>query len=142
MKQRILFRSIEPHEWVPFTALTHFYPTTQSRCIVACREDGRVMGAVALDNWTPTTVAAHVVILMPRCIGPLWDEVRRFVSEHGIYRLLGTTPSDNIAAMRFRERLGFVEQHRIKDGWGKGADIVISECDIHGWNEHQESAAA
>lgn len=86
------------------------------------------MGVVGLDSWTPTSVMAHWYIRHPRCILPLWNEVLRYLAIHGRRKVIGSTPGDNVRALRMIfNKLGFTEVARIKDGWGDGVDIVISE---------------
>jgi ribosomal protein S18 acetylase RimI-like enzyme len=85
---------------------------------------------------------AHWYIKHPRCIMPLWKELNLYLAAHGLRKIIGSTPGDNERALRmiFR-KLGFVEIARIKDGWGDGVDIVISECEVK-TREHEQQVAA
>jgi len=139
VKSPILFRAVGPGDIERFVAETNYYPTAQFGGIVAYSKSG-TMGVVGLDSWTPTSVMAHWYIRHPRCILPLWNEVRHYLAIHGRRKIIGSTPGDNVRALRMIfGKLGFVEIARIKDGWGDGVDIVISEYLIN-VNEQQVAA--
>lgn len=139
MKPIIKFRAVTPDDHAEFTAQTHYFPTAMFGGIVAYTDKG-IMGVVGLDSWTPTTVMAHWYIKNPRCIMPLWNEVTHYLAIHGRRKIIGSTPGDNVRALRMIfGKLGFVEIARIKDGWGDGVDIVISEYLIN-VNEQQVAA--
>lgn len=139
MKPVIKFRAVTPDDHEEFTRNTFYYPSAQFGGIVAYTDKG-VMGVVGLDSWTTTSVMAHWYIKNPRCIMPLWNEVTHYLAIHGRRKIIGSTPGDNVRALRMIfGRLGFVEVARIKDGWGEGVDIVISEYLI---NVNEQSAAA
>lgn len=64
---------------------------------------------------------------------PLWRESLRYLASHGKCKIIGSTPGDNVRALRMIfGRLGFHEIGRIKDGYDHGIDLVISEYDING----------
>jgi hypothetical protein len=142
VKPAIKFRAMVPSDYEEFTRATSYYPGPQFGGIVAWSWNGqlnRIMGMVGLDSWTPTSVAVHWFIRHPRCIMPLWRELCAYGAQHGKRKFIGTTPSDNTAALRMIfNRLGWREVARIKDGWNVGVDIIISEYLIHA----QQSAAA
>jgi len=73
---------------------------------------------------------------------PLWKELNLYLATHGRRKIIGSTPGDNERALRtiFR-KLGFVEIARIKDGWGDGVDMVISECEVKVHESQQQVAA-
>lgn len=127
MKPRIQFRAVTQFDLSEFSERTGYFPSSQFGGIVAYSDSG-VMGVVGLDSWTPTSVMAHWYIRHPRCILPLWNEVLRYLAIHGRRKVIGSTPGDNVRALRMIfNKLGFTEVARIKDGWGDGVDIVISE---------------
>lgn len=130
MKPRIKFRAMTPLDYEEFTRATSYYPGPQFGGVVAWSDAG-VMGMVGIDGWTPTSVMMHWFIKHPRCIMPLWSEVTGYLAQHGKRKIIGSTPSDNVRALRMIfNKLGFVEVARIKDAWAEGVDIVISEYEI------------
>lgn len=135
MKPQIKFRAMTPSDYEEFTAATSYHPGPQFGGVVAWFWDGQrnvIMGMVGLDGWTPTCVSAHWFIRHPRCIMPLWREVTTYLASHGKKKIIGTTPSDNVRALRMIfGRLGFREVARVKDAWDVGVDIIISEYLIH-----------
>ena len=131
MKPSIAFRAITPADYAEFTAQTSYYPGPQFGGIVAYHDEVD-MGAVGLDGWTPTSVVAHWWIKHPRCLLPLWHELQAYLARHGKCKIIGMTPGDNVRALRMIfNRLGWHEIARIRDGWDKGVDIIISEYTIH-----------
>jgi len=130
VKPRIQFRAMVPSDYAEFTEATSYYPGPQFGGIVAFT-DRSTMGMVGFDHWTKTAVTAHWCITQPRCIVPLWNEVLDYLSRHNRYKIIGTTPSDNVRGLRMIfGKLGWIELGRIKDGWDIGVDIVISEFNI------------
>jgi hypothetical protein len=142
VKPQIKFRAMVPSDYEEFTTATSYYPGPQFGGIVAWSWDGQkntIMGMVGLDGWTPTSVAVHWFIRHPRCIMPLWRELCAYAAMHGRKKFIGTTPSDNVRALRMIfGRLGWHEVARIKAGWNDGVDIIISEYKI---NAQQQLAA-
>lgn len=132
MKPTIYFRAMTPDDHEQFVRETSYYPGPQFGGIVAWSgERANVMGAVGLDSWTPRSVMVHWFIKQPRCLMPLWNELVAYVSRHGKRKLIGSTPSNNVRALRMIfGRLGWQEVARIKDGWDEGVDIVVSEYQI------------
>lgn len=142
MKPPIKFRAMTVHDHADFTRETSYYPGPQFGGVVAYEWDGQkniIMGMVGLDSWTPTSVMAHWYIKHPRCIRPLWAEVTRYLALHGKRKVIGSTPGDNVRALRtIFDKLGFHEVARVKDAWADGVDIVISEYCINA--EHKLAA--
>ncbi len=131
MKPQIQFRAINEADFATFAEATGYQPGPTFGGIVAFT-DGGIMGAVGLDGWTSNAVCAHWWIRHPRCILPLWQEVCEYLAKHGRKKVIGMTPSDNVRALRMIfNKLGFIELTRIKDAWGDGVDVVISEYNIH-----------
>lgn len=143
MKPPIKFRAMTPSDHEEFTRATSYYPGPQFGGVVAWCWDGQkniIMGAVGLDGWTRNSVMAHWYIKHPRCIMPLWNEVTGYLARHGYRKVIGSTPGDNVRALRMIfNKLGFIEVTRLKDAWDDGVDIVISEYRIHA--QQQQHAA-
>ena len=131
-----------PLDYEDFTKATSYYPGPQFGGIVAWFNDaGRnvIMGAVGFDGWTPNAVTMHWYIKHPRCIIPLWHESLAYLSGHGKRKIIGTTPSNNVRALRtMYDKLGWRKVAVIEGGWADNVDIIISEYLIHA----EQSAAA
>lgn len=146
MKPKIRFRAMVPSDYEEFTRATAYHPGPQFGGIVAWFWDGQrnvIMGMVGMDGWTETAVSMHWYIKHPRCLLPLWDEVRSYLVQHGKKKIIGTTPSNNVRALRtIYRRLGWRMLYAIKNGWSDGVDIVISEYPLAEWAaQHRRSAA-
>ena len=93
-------------------------------------KDGKILGIIGLDYWTPTAVQMHVWVGSPMAL-----RGGRFISEALRYAFItcgkkvafGIIPSDNVKALKFIWHVGFVEIGRLKDGWDNGVDMVINE---------------
>ena len=87
---------------------------------------------VVLDLWTETSVQAHVALDTPiawRKLGPaLWQWVFR---QCGKLVLLATIPADNERSLGLVRSLGFMETHRVREGWSIGVDLVLHEMRVH-----------
>jgi hypothetical protein len=132
-----------PADYEDFTRETCYYPGPQFGGIVAWSFDGqvnRIMGMVGFDGWTPSAVTMHWYIKHPRCLIPLWHESLRYLALHGKKKIIGTTPSNNVRALRtMYDKLGWQKVAVIEGGWDDGVDIIISEYLIHA---EQSKAAA
>jgi hypothetical protein len=142
VKPAIKFRAMMPADYEDFSKATSYYPGPQFGGIVAWCWDGThnvIMGAVGFDGWTPSAVTMHWWIKYPRCLIPLWHESLHYLAQHGKRKIIGTTPSNNVRALRTMfDKLGWQQVARIKDGWDVGVDIIISEYLINA----QQSLAA
>jgi RimJ/RimL family protein N-acetyltransferase len=102
--------------------------TRNARGVEVVDAGGRVVGMVAFDAWTPASAQAHMAVefaaawrsLLPAAFEYVFNEAGRDV-------LLGVIASSNARALKFTERVGFREQHRIRDGWAKDEDLVLLE---------------
>jgi hypothetical protein len=92
--------------------------------------DGSIGAMVGYDNWTPNLVQMHIWIKNPEVYLS-----REFVQEAFRYPfiqgdralVIGVTPGDNVRALEFNRKIGFIETYRVKDGWSPGTDMVIQE---------------
>lgn len=96
--------------------------------ISAIRADGSLAGVVAYDAWTPASCQMHVVVdCVAACRALLRPAFAYPFSEAGLRIARAVIPSHRWKAVRLAKRLGFVESHRIKDGWDVGSDLVHFE---------------
>ena len=111
---------------------------TDTRGIMAVRDDGTPAGGVILNDWTFNSVVAHFGTESP------------MVWRHGLHKvvvdyvfntgnrsiILGAIAANNVRAIKTVEHLGFTETCRIKDGYAKGVDHVLLQlrketCDYY-----------
>lgn len=93
-------------------------------------KDGKVLGIIGLDYWTPAAVQMHVWIGSPAALrgGIFLREAFRYAFHtNGRKVAFGIIPSDNEKALKFIWNVGFTEIARLKDGWDVGTDMVINE---------------
>jgi hypothetical protein len=132
----------EHYPWIAERAGLTIGPTF--RAIEAVDSNGRVHGAVGYDGWTRSSVSVHVAVDHPAALRHLvrpgfripFDEFNRLV-------IVATVLSTNAKSLRLVKHLGFIETHRIVDGWDVGVDLVLfemrrSHCR---WVEQKKEAA-
>lgn len=102
---------------------------TQFRGIKAVK-DGKILGIIGCDYWTPAAVQMHVWIGSPAALrgGIFLREAFGYVFKtNGKKVAFGIIPSDNEKALKFIRNVGFKEITRLQDGWDSGIDMVINE---------------
>jgi hypothetical protein len=101
---------------------------SQFRAIEAIDSNGRVHGAVGYDGWTPGAVCVHVALDHPAALRHLLKPGFRIpFDEFGRKVVLATVLSSNARSLALVTSLGFIESHRIVDGWSEGVDMVLFE---------------
>ena len=101
--------------------------TRNARVIVAWR-DGLILGMLAFDSWTPTSVQLHMAVDHAIAWRRLRPVLLDYVFRHADRQIIiGVIPSHNKRSIRMAKRLGGVETHRVQDGWDIGDDLVIFE---------------
>lgn len=93
-------------------------------------KDGKILGIIGFDYWTPTAVQMHVWIGTPAALrdGIFLKEVFTYAFVTNKKKVaFGIIPSDNVKALKFIWNVGFTEVTRLKDGWDDGIDMVINE---------------
>lgn len=103
-----------------------------SRGVMAIDEDtGELQAAMIADSWSFNSCQTHIYIANPFVLKHGFAEaVFGFVfgEDSGRELIIGVTPADNDKALKFIEKVGFIEQFRIKDGYKKGVDYVMTTC--------------
>jgi hypothetical protein len=95
-----------------------------STCIGLLDEDGNVVAGVWYEAYTKTSIITHIAVegrMSKKFLSVIFDYP--FV-QLGVDKLIGPTNSSNENAMRFIQKLGFVEEARIKDAFPDG-DMVL-----------------
>ena len=98
-----------------------------TRGITAEHED-EVQAVCILDSWSPNSCMIHIWIANPFVLRHGFaEEVFKYVFDSGRELIIGNTPSNNPMALKFIKNIGFKEVFRLKDGFDKGVDYVITE---------------
>lgn len=117
--------SLEHYPWIMERA--GLVATPGFKAIEAIEErDGRILGMVAYDGWTPNACSMHVAIEEPiasrRLLRPAFRipfvELKKQV-------VIGMVLSTNEKALKLDLHLGFRQQCRIQDAWAPGVDLII-----------------
>jgi len=123
-------------DWLWFVKELPVLAVEDSCGIVAYRGKERI-GAIVFDNWTSTSVQASILIKTPfllkdeffyKCVDFVFYECNRM----SIYALV---PSNNIKSFNFVVRMGFIEQCRLQNAFGKGVDTIILELKKENYSE-------
>jgi RimJ/RimL family protein N-acetyltransferase len=93
---------------------------------------GRIVGMVGFDGWTPNALCMHIALEYPgalrRLIRPGFDIAFNRLQKRLVIVTVLSTNKRSLALVR---HLGFIETHRILDGWDVGAHLVIHEMRRH-----------
>lgn len=100
------------------------------RGIKAINALGKTTAIAGFDHWTPSSCQIHIWIGNPMAL-----RGHRFVQETfkypfqqcGKQLVIGVTPSNLAAAIKFNAHVGMQEVARIKDAWDIGVDMIITE---------------
>jgi hypothetical protein len=109
--------------WIAKRVNAIFTPEN-STCIGLLDKDGNVVAGVWYESYTKTSIVTHIAVekrMSKKFISVIFDYP--FV-QLGVDKLIGPTNSSNENAMRFIQKLGFVEEARIKDAFPDG-DMVL-----------------
>jgi RimJ/RimL family protein N-acetyltransferase len=100
-----------------------------SRGIMAFDEHNKLIAGCVMDSWTDNSCMIHIFIGNPFVLKHNFaHEVFNYafnIANRGV--IIGCTPADNKKALKFNANMGFEEQTRIKDGYAKGVDHVITQ---------------
>lgn len=111
---------------------------SDSRGIMAVRDDGRIAGGVILSDWTFSSVVAHFGTESPI----VWRNGFHKVVVDYVFNtgnrsiILGAIAANNVRAIKTVKHLGFTETCRIKDGYAEDIDYVLLQlrkenCDYY-----------
>jgi RimJ/RimL family protein N-acetyltransferase len=123
----IIERADRPHLEL-MCRLLPYNPTSGLRGIIH-RKGAHLLAVTGFDNWTENSVFLHVWSAGPKAWSRLYlQEIFRYCFEICNKGLaIAITQGDNARTLEFCRRVGFVETHRIRDGWKLGTDLVIQE---------------
>ena len=96
--------------------------------ITALDDDGVPQAVCIMDNWSHNSCMMHIWIGNPFVLKHGYAEaVFGYTFSDGREKVIGITPSDNQKALKFNRHIGFKEIARIKDGYKKGVDYIVTE---------------
>lgn len=112
-------------QWVAKRVNGVFTPENSS-CIGLLNKDGNIVAGVWYESYTKTSIMTHIAIE-----GKMSKEFLSIIFDYpfvqlGVNKLIGPTNSNNDAALRFNDKLGFVEEARIKDAFPDGDMILLT----------------
>lgn len=117
------FRYDKHGQWMQERAHCNFCNDTTG---VVIENDGKPVACALADSWCPNSAMVHVAVEDPRALRKLAKEFFTFVFvTSGRKLLLGTTPSNNIPALRLSAGMGFKQIAVIEDGYSPGVDFVL-----------------
>ena len=100
--------------------------TAGYKAIKAVDETGKIHGMVGYGNWTENSVVMTSALDNPAALREILKWGFRYPFEQcnrGI--AVATVRANNVRSMRLCRKVGFREEHRIKDGIAVGEDLVI-----------------
>ena len=100
-----------------------------TRGIMAIK-DGVPQAMAVFDSWSINSCMIHIWIGNPFVLKHGFAEAvfgYVFSEESGRELIIGITPSDNEKALKFIRHMGFTDKCKIKDGYAKGVDYVVTE---------------
>lgn len=123
----IVVREAPPDHYAWIVERAGLMATPGFKAIEAIEErDGRILGMVAYDGWTPNACSMHVAIEEPIAVRRLVRPAFRipFV-ELKKQVVIGMVLSTNLKALKLDEHLGFTIRGRIPDAWAPGVDLIL-----------------
>lgn len=119
----MIVRAATPADFAWFNERTGYVLPANARGL-AVGAPPRAM--VAFDGWKPNSACAHVAIEAPGACRQLLTEAFRYAFA-AVGVLVAMIRANNRRSIRLARHLGFTEQHRIRDGWQVGEDLLVLE---------------
>lgn len=116
-------------QWKEFVKHLPVLWVEDSSGIFAYDENGGFLGAMVFDNWTHTSVQAHLLLLNPlllrhgffeACFGYVFEQ-------RGKQLMYAMVPGDNAKSFNLIHKLGGQEKCRFEEAFKPGVDYVIME---------------
>lgn len=103
--------------------------TPQDSTALGWEKDGKLVAGVVFDLYNGASICIHVASDGSK----RWmtREFRRFCFDYAfnqakVKKIIGIVPSNNVEALRFDRKLGFVEEARIADAHPQGDLILLT----------------
>jgi RimJ/RimL family protein N-acetyltransferase len=126
----MIVRAAPPSDFAWLYVKTGHLLSGTARAIEAIDDNGRILGMVGYDDWTPSTVRMHVALESSMAARVLLEPAFFYpFVEVGVSIVLAVIVSTNRRCLRLAKRVGFREMHRIVGGWDEGADLVFMRLD-------------
>ncbi|QSQ14045.1 hypothetical protein [Myxococcus landrumensis] len=114
--------------------------TGTAKAVQAVDDTGRIRGVVGYDMWTVNAVQLHMAVDSPI----VWRHLLRPALEYPFLQagrsvLLGIIPASNMRSCAMARAAGFVESHRVRDGWAVGEDLVVHELRREDWRQSRKA---
>ena len=127
---KLTFRPlIAPDDWLKIQAVLPALWVEDTAGIVAIDENGILVGASLMDNWTHNSVQMHFMITSPLVLKHGFIEASFDIvfNEMNLNYVYGMVPGDNEKAIRLNKHMGFTEKMRLEEGWAVGVDYICME---------------
>lgn len=126
----MIFLPIKPQDLDHMPADARPNLCSDTRGIMAVDDEGIPQAIAVFDSWSFNSMQIHIWIENPFVLKHGFaEEVFRFAfsEESGRTLIIGITPSDNEAALKFIKHMGFKYKCKIKDGYKIGVDYIVTE---------------
>lgn len=124
----MIVRASPPEHYAWLIQRTSLAPTAGFRAIEAVDTEGNIRGMVGFDFWMPNSCQVHMAVDAPIAWRRLVYAAAEYIFEEaGKSVMLGLTRATNTPALRVIKAFGFKEVARVREGFGPGEDLVISE---------------
>lgn len=115
-----------PEERCWFTQRTGYLPGGDFVALVWADKQDNVKGMLGFDTFKPNSCQAHLALDAPHVGRALFRGGAAWIFRtRGL--VLGSVVATNRACLSAAKRIGFVETHRVTDGWAAGVDLVSLE---------------
>jgi RimJ/RimL family protein N-acetyltransferase len=102
----------------------------RTRGIIAVDTDtNSVAAACTMENWTPTSVHAHLTVVNPAVLRHGFFEcVYNYIfNVRGVSRVYGMVPSNNTKAIKLNTHMGFTVKATLEEAFAVGVDYLLME---------------
>lgn len=127
---KVRFRSIIPDDYAWLCSQMTLNITSDTTGFIAFDGDTYdALAAFVCQDWTPTSVQVHQVILKTMVLrhGYLEECADYIFNKAGRLMMLGVVPANNKQALSINKKIGFTEKARIEDAYDVGVDYVLME---------------
>jgi len=95
---------------------------------IANKIHGELAGGVLYNNFTGASISIHVASFRPNWLSRdfLWVVFDYPFNQLGVKKLFGSVCETNVKALEFDLKLGFIEEHRIREVYPDGDMILLA----------------
>lgn len=123
-----VFKRMTLEDWLWFTEQLPIFRVEDSMGFVVWDGDKRV-AAWVYDNYTGTSIQSHLIVSNKMCLrhGVVETIAGIAFDVLGCYAIYALVPSNNEAAIKMNEHIGFEEKCRMANAYKMGVDSVLLE---------------